>query len=280
MKIAFVLLRTIGVVVLGNILVNEIKKKYPDGEITYFVEEKYLDIIKNNPNIEEFYMVKKAVDSWDSILFELATDKWDKVFVPYQTTHTDNIWHHRLTYNTGHLLDFYAQKCGLTNPPRKLQMYPLETDAVEVKPNTIAIHTTTLVQSKNWNKFQALSGFLKAKGFNVAQVGLKSDAQIYGAEDLREKYSFNQLAMFFSKCKYFIGLDSGLSYIAATTDTRAVIIQGATIPRTSGPFGPNVRYVLAPTREECKAQRCHGNCRFKEPCINKIPVDKVLEVIQ
>lgn len=281
MKIAFVLLRTLGDVVLGNTLVREVKEKYPDSEITYFVQEGYEDIIKNNPDIKEVVSVKKVDDKIDidSLLLELAKEKWDEVIYPYQTSWVDNIWHHRPKYKRCHLIHYYCYQSDIGLEDFKLYMYPKPEDEVEAEDNVIAVHGTTLNPSKDWNKFNQLVPLLKAKGYKVVQVGAESDTSIAGTEDLRGKYTFNQLYCFFKKCKYFIGLDSGLSYIASASGTKCVILMGCTIPRTSGPVGINVKQVVSYTKPECVPQRCHSNCKYGDPCINKIDVSKVMSKI-
>lgn len=276
MKIAFVLLRTMGDVLLGNTLVNAIKKQYPEGKITFFVNKEYVDIVKSNPSVAEVL----SLSSWQAVIRTLAFSGFKRVFVPFQTTWQDNIWHHRPEYKGMHLLDFYAKRCGIFDYERKLLMYPTPEDEVDAPDKCIAIHTTTLVKSKDWSKFQQLVPFLLTRGYRVVQVGLKGDTLVEGVEDYREKFGLNQLYCFFRKCKYFIGLDSGLSYIAASSGCKTIVIQGNTIPQTSGPFGANVTNLVAVTRAECQKQRCHGNCKFKDPCIERITIDKVLAVVE
>lgn len=276
MKIAFVLLRTLGDVILGNTLVNAVKKKYPDGEITYFVEEQYKEIIETNPNITEIRTPK----NWDEILLEVSKPHWDIVMIPQQTSKTDNIWHHRDKYNKGHLLDFYAMRCGLEDYERRLFIYPKPEDEVSGFENCIVVHGTTLVRSKNWSKFSNLCSFIKSTGARVIQVGLPTDAKILNTEDLRGKFNLRQLYCLFKKCKCFIGLDSGLSYMAGASGVKTICIMGATIPTTSGPIGDNVRYIISIARNECARQRCHGNCKFNDPCIEKVGVERVLQEIR
>ena len=276
-KIVIVLTRTLGDVILGNILIDEVKSLYPDSRITYICEEKYAEVVIYNPNVGEVL----CPPDWDEILEIISTQEWDKIYVPQQTTREDNIWHHVPKYRNQHLVDFYAQRCGIKIKERKLRIYLNGNKDVEIpEPNTIALHNSTLVPSKNWDKFDELCIKLIEEGYKVTQVGLKSDKIIQGAEDLREKFNLNELGWYLSKCDCFVGLDSGLSYLATAVNTPVVCILGATVPVTSSPFGGNVTHILADTREECKEQRCHGNCRFNDPCIKNVSVEQVLNEVK
>ena len=287
MKTAFVILRTLGDVILLNTLVNEYKKIYPDDIISVYVNEEYLEIVTFNPNIKEVI----CPPDWDFVLKEISDGRYDKVFVPYQTTPEDNAWHQVDKYRHQHLVDFYAKRCGFKITEKKCYMYPSEADykfiegfIKEKKEDVnkmIAVHTTTLVPSKNWDKFSELAKVLYDKGYVIIQVGLNSDKAI----DVPFLYDFrnieiNKTAVLLSKCKAFIGLDSGISYIADAMGCKTICLMGATIPETSGPIGPNTKFIVAKTRPECQEIRCHGNCHFNDKCINNITVEDVLNVLE
>ena len=276
MKICLVLLRTFGDVILGNTLVDNLKLKYPDAEITYLVEDKYKELVQYNPNVKEVRCPK----SWDEVLFTLAHEQWDKVCMAHQTSYVDNMWHHCEPYRRGHLIDFYAYRIGLEleTLKRDIVFYPNpNAQPMQLQPNALAIHTTTLVPSKNWNKFNDMMPYLTTKGYKVYQFGMPTDMPVVGAEDLRGKLTPSEIFQTLKQCEYFIGLDSGLSYLATAAGCKVTCIMGPTIPITSGPYGENVRKIVSPTRPECQAQRCHGNCRYNASCISNVTVETVME---
>jgi len=277
MKIALVLLRTLGDVVIGNTLVNEIKRTYPDSDIYYYVEKSYLEVINCNPNLKEVIVLPCL----DAVLLDIAEKRYDKVFFPYQTTREDNIWHQVEKHRHQHLLDFYAKRCGIEIKDRKLFGYFNDEQRKKVKlyASGIVIHISTLVPSKNWDKFSELVLEIKRKYpmIPIYQVGKKEEPLIADVIDTREKFTIGELYAFLKKSTMLIGLDSGVSYMAAAVNIPVICIMGATIPMTSGPIGEKVHHIVAETKCE---PRCHGNCRFDNPCIRKITIEQVMEKVK
>jgi len=154
-----------------------------------------------------------------------------------------------------------------------------------VNSKIVAIHTTTLVSAKDWNieKFGELAKFVSGKDFYVCQIGAPTDRKIEGnVIDFRGRFTFRQIAAFLAGCEFFVGLDSGISYIAASQGIPVICIMGMSMPVTSGPFGDNIIHI-EPTNlpPEC-AWRCHTNCKFGQykECINTIGIDRVIEAIE
>lgn len=293
-KILICLMRTLGDVVLGNNLVEETVKKYPGCEITFAVWPEYKEIVDTNPHIKGLIITK----NWEVVLQEMASDRYDKVMCPYQANHTDTCWHHLPKHKNGHLVDYYASKCGLEITERRGYMYPSEKDFQEVeqyiKPDVrnIIIHTTSLVESKNWDKFSDLRDELigytldrvafvpkDAESINLIQIGGPNDEKIKRAEDLRGKLSYNQIATLCSKADMFIGVDSGLAYISEAMNCPTIIIMGMSTQGTSGPIGPNAHYI-EPVRPAGCEWPCHSNCKHNNPCIKSVTVETVLTKVK
>lgn len=288
------LTRTVGDVVLGNVLVKNIKLQYPDIELDYIVEKKYEDLIKYNPNISNTISVDNTDNEFDNILKLVSSNKYDYVFFPQQTNAIDNSWHQTPQYGKGHILNFYAKRCGIKIQDYKIKLY---TDNVLLElppfkhPN-VWIHTTTLADVKDWDRFGELVFELQKLDINVYQIGLPSDKIISGIPLITLPIKDVMSVFKQGLCDLFIGLDSGLSYIAAAFDVPQICIMGATISETSAPFGDNVTVLLSDTLKECREKRnntrCHGisggKCEFGSKCINKITVsqviDKVIDIIK
>lgn len=285
-KIACILYRTLGDVVLCNTLAKEIKKKYPESHLTWYVNEEYAEVITFSPDIDEI----ACPPNKDFILKEVSSGIYDEVFWFAQETVEDNIWHQVDKYRHQHLVDFYAQRCGFKITERREYMYPQKQDFTTVDAilaerkipteKMCAIHTATLVPSKNWDKFLFLYKELKLSDYAVLQVGgLKDVFVVSEAEDFRKQVSLNQLAALLSRCKFFVGLDSGVSYISSAMDIPTYVLMGPTIPTTSGPIGSKVKPLVATVGKECEVIRCHGNCKLNNPCINNIPLKAILNVL-
>ena len=282
-----VLTRTFGDTIMINTLSRNIKLKYDTMELDWIVEESYVDVIKQNPDIKNVITVKNTVLEWDYILGVISKG-YDEVFMFQQVCGEDNVWHQNDKYRGGHLLDFYVKRGKIKLVDRKLRWYQ-DKNVVWMQleeGKRIFIHDTTLGDSKNWDRFKDLVIDLRNCGFIVYQIGLKSDISIDLEEkyDLRGKFSIQELAgMLKNECDCFVGLDSGISYMAAAVGVPVICIMGASIPTTSGPFGEKVVHIVSDTREECKSRRCHSlfnKCRFGEKCINTIKVEDVVSKVK
>ena len=150
------------------------------------------------------------------------------------------------------------------------------------------IHTKSLVDVKDYGHFKTVSNLLKDIGYQVFQLGLEDDPNLEGVEKLT--LPLKELMTRFSnkECDLFIGLDSGLSFIAAAYGTPCIVILGATNKTTSGPWGENVKILQSVQHERCfidrKGVRCHGimngKCGFGEKCINSINPGEILKLAQ
>lgn len=285
MRIAFILQKTLGDVIIGNVLIKNIKLKYPDSEIDWFVSEEYNDLVKYNKNVTNVI----NLEPWDDVLKRICTG-YDIVYVPAQTNYIDNIWHQKEEYSGMHLLDFYASKIDLEIKDRKLELFT-NPDAVSVLYNKspfVVIHTKTLVDVKDWDKFNDLARELVLKNINVIQLKGKNDNAIDGCKVLEMNLSDVIVFLKSNKIDCFIGLDSGLSYAAASFDIPVISIQGATSDTTSGAYGNNVIHLTAQSNDSCKKERnnikCHGlgggKCVHGIKCINKIEVVDVIRTVE
>ena len=287
------LTRTLGDVVLGNVLVKNIIKKFPGIELDYVVEENYKPLVEDNPNIKNVIIINNMFEEWDKILKILALDGYDEIFVPQQLSLTDNVWHQSPKFGESHLLNFYAGRSNLKIVDSSLELYVknviLDDSKVLFKSPTIVMHNTTLVDVKNWSKFNELSSALRDKfGCNIVQLGLPSDKEILGA--VRLNLSLKEIMEFFNRklCDIFIGLDSGLSYVAAAFRVPVVALYGATSIKTSGVYGDTVKIILAESNSECKIKRadikCHGilggMCQFPPKCVDNISVESVIKMVE
>jgi len=301
MKVALVLCRTLGDVVLIHNLVDGIRKKYGDVEIDVYVNEMYKNLVEGNPYITNIKTSVNWLDNWDKVSKLILTDYYDDFLIPQQIHWEDTVWHQLSEYRFGHLLDYYLERSRLpkrdegdvlklfiTDEDRKRIKEKLEEESVPVN-NYIVMHTTSGVPTKDWDGFNGLAQKFVDDGEIIVQVGIPADKGLEGEFgeryiDLRGVLSFREIAELCRNSKCFIGLDSGISYISAASNAVTVVLQGSTVPETSGPFGLNVVNILSPTLPECKALRCHTNCRFPKrangKCINFLTVDKVYDIIK
>ena len=286
-KIMFVLLKTLGDVMLGTTICHELKRDFPDSDIFFYTNAAYVPILGNNPDIHQV----KVSDEWgpDMIFMDMVRSNYDQIFIPYQIRRECNIWHQEEPTRHQHLVDFYWGRMGMHRSitDRECYLYPDDQDYLNAKRHIsfdvprIAIHSTTGVLTKDWPYFEELTEECRKAGFACVQVGAKTDKGIEKAVDLRGKMGLLELAAFLSNCAAFVGLDSGVSYIADTMKIPTIVIQGSTNPVTSGPISDRVIHLFAQETgyDDCQVIRCHTNCRHDVNCITKISVEDVLTKI-
>ncbi len=132
--------------------------------------------------------------------------------------------------------------------------YILGVDPTEVPPNIaldddtppipepyVCIGAQSTTQSKYWNNpngWRELVAFLKASGYRVICIDQKATHGTgivwnhipYGAEDQTGDKSLMERARWLKHAKFFVGLSSGLSWLAWAMRTPVVMISGFTHP--------------------------------------------------
>ena len=288
MKIMFVMLKTMGDVILGTTICHELQKEYPGCEIHFYTNKQYSEILIGNKDIARVH----ESDSWayDNLFLEIVSEGYDKVYLPYQVRGECNMWHQFEETRHQHLVDFYWKRMGMHRniTERECYIFPEEEHFLEAEKRIsfdtprIAIHSTSGVATKDWPYFNELVEEFTKAGYGVVQVGGRNDKIVNGTIDMREKMSVLELAAFISKCAVFIGLDSGLSYLADAMKTPTIVIQGSTDPVTSGPISDRVIHLFAEETgyEDCQKIRCHVNCRHETNCNTRVSVEMVLNKVQ
>lgn len=287
-KVMLALPRTLGDVLIGTTICRELKRDNPDMEIHYYVDKPYAELLANNPDIAQVH----APDIWnaDLLFMQMADRSYERVFAPYQARGECNVWHQREETRHQHLLDFYWGRMGMHRhiEERECYVFPSESDFAAASDLTsfdvprVAIHATSGVPTKDWPYFTELTEELRKAGYAAVQVGARSDKKIPGAIDFRGKMKLLEVAAFVSRCAAFVGLDSGLSYLADAMRTPTVVIQGSTDPVTSGPISKRVTHLFAKETgyEDCQKVRCHMNCRHEVNCNTKISVADVIAALE
>lgn len=288
MKIMIALLKTMGDVILGTTLCRELKREFPHSEIHFYTNAPYRDLLQNNPDIHTVH----APDDWnyDQLFLQMTREQYDRIYAPYQVRSDCNMWHQFEETRHQHLVDFYWRRMGMHRriTERECYLFPAALDFEKSKKHIslelprVAIHATSGVATKDWPYFEELTEELRKSGFGTVQVGAKSDKLVSGAVDLRGKMSMLELAAFLSQCAVFVGLDSGLSYMADAMKVPTIVIQGSTDPVTSGPISARVRHLFAQETgyEDCQTVRCHVNCRHEVNCNTKITVPQVVKELE
>ena len=144
----------------------------------------------------------------------------------------------------------------------------------------IALHTQSSEETKNWpqEKFAALiTRWQAARGARFVVVGGPGEAaalaSLPGVTHLAGRLTIRQTAAVIARCDFFVGLDSGLAYIAEAVETPGLVILGATTAVTCGPRDHHLfSFVRAP--EACEPA-CHRVCTRSPFCVTALGVDMV-----
>ncbi|WP_310992327.1 glycosyltransferase family 9 protein [Aequorivita marina] len=86
-KILVIQNKRIGDVLISSVIANNIKKVFPNSEVTYFVYEYTAGVLENNPNIDRVIAVnEKKLKSYLALLktiLRIKKEKYDIIFDPY-----------------------------------------------------------------------------------------------------------------------------------------------------------------------------------------------------
>jgi autotransporter strand-loop-strand O-heptosyltransferase len=181
------------------------------------------------------------------------------------------------TYSIGLFFDdseFVHQPCDFRHVGlHRTAGYILGVDPTEARPRLsienrarpiaepyvcIAVQSTT--QSKYWNNptgWREIVAFLKDAGYRVVCIdqrathghGLVWNHIPYGAEDQTGDQTLQERARWLEHCAFFIGLSSGLSWLAWAAGTPVVMISGFTHP--SNEFETPYRIINYHTCNSC-----------------------------
>jgi heptosyltransferase-2 len=95
--------------------------------------------------------------------------------------------------------------------------------------------------------------------------------------DLVGRTTLGEAMALISRCRAFIGNDSGLMHVAAALGVPTVAIFGSTDPRRTGPVGETCRVIQRPIPcSPCFKARCPQN----RECMERISVDEVFEEVR
>lgn len=285
MKIFIAILETIGDVILGTCLVRNLKIMYPGCHITFATGFMYKEVLESNPDID--VIVEAIPRNMFDLYSRTNSQNYDKILLPLMTNHEDTLWHHDLDmYPKHNLVDFYAERAGITITDRRTFVYPSildknHVDTLSLPKTFITMHTQTRVTSKDWpiEKFKLLASMFQ----NVVQVGGKEDKEIGASINLCGKLSLLQTAEVIRRSQLFIGLDSAPSFLADSMNVPHIVLMGMSTSRTSGPISGKTIFI-GPNRDcEQKITCCHTHCQRRDgkpPCITTISVDTVARRIK
>lgn len=116
MKILVIQQKRIGDVLTSTILSNNLKQKYPDAQVDYMCYANCVDVLKNNPNIDNIIVLEEKVRknylSLFQFIFKIRSAKYDAVIDAYSKLETNLITlfsgaKYKISYKKGYSNIFY-----------------------------------------------------------------------------------------------------------------------------------------------------------------------------
>ena len=233
-----------------------LKKKYPDAQITFGVGDGiFFNTIKNDPNIDHFetpffYNVWKKRARRKT--YREKYREYDRVFLLDNGTY--DWWKPRK-----HLLDIYAEKCGVSLKERRPIIYLNDNDFKEAKKKlseleisnndkflVLSPETRSKKKMKEWPFDRFLSLIQKIRqnhNFKIVTLVSKENPHSYDGTITLKGYPLGPSAAMISRSNFYLGLDNGLTHIASCFDVKILSIHIGYPVECAGPLSPFAKVV-------------------------------------
>lgn len=212
MKIAYLMTSALGDVILSTAVVGELAAKWPYASIDWIVFDCYADVLRSQPDARIvpwplFKGIDRQAQEWDQwrCIIEWATANYDKLVIPQ--IYPFSPWERRPGV---HMLDQQYLNANLAAPPDRLLRLPRLPDGPQRKPHVL-VNSKSNTQRPVWNRveWQAFRQAVEADDLEV----IDGDAESVGVLEWRRMID---------RGLCYVGLDSGGTWLAASTDTPQV----------------------------------------------------------
>jgi ADP-heptose:LPS heptosyltransferase len=231
--------------------VAALKRKYPEAKLTFGVGDGiFFSTIKNDPNIDHFET-------------PFSYNVWKKR--GHRKTYREKYKEHDLVFllDNGnrdwwkpkkHLLDIYAEKCGVTLEQRRPLIYLDDNDIQEAqnKLNVLGIskndklmilspETRSKKEMKEWpyDRFISLIEKInKNYDFKIITFVSKENPYDYDGTIPLKGYPLGPSSAMLQEANFYIGLDNGLTHMASCFDVKMISIHIGFPVECSGPLSP------------------------------------------
>ena len=248
----------LGDLVLASPSIAALKKKHPNAKLCFGVGSGiFYEIIANDPNIDQFdcplFYWPPTKNIWKSLVRKkvafVKNLQYDLVVL---LDGTDREW-----WKKGvHLIDIYADRCGVTLENRRAIVHLSEKDILEGKNITqyagikkgepfitISPETRSGGGVKDWpyNKFLELIKRInnRFKVQIITFVSPSSKMKYPGTIIVNNAPTIRSVASVISQASVHIGLDNGLTHIASAFETKIVSIHLGHPKEVCGIISPN-----------------------------------------
>ena len=308
MKILFITSTRVGDAVLATSVLNYIIKKYPRSSIFLASGREPLSIYTNYKNIKRIFILKKILfkSHWLKLWLNTFFMKWDIIIdlrgslISYMLFTKERYVYKSLGKNV-HRLDELAflmktKHLSLPSIPLINNDVSLARTKLSKLENIIAIGASANWPAKVWpsKKFAKLiKMLLKHKKFkkNISIVFFGSSRddkdtkkiirfiKIKNIKNFCGKLNLLEVLACLRECKLFIGNDSGLMHIAASSGIPTIGLFGPSLESRYGPKGPNAHFVRTKKSYYELTGKKDFNWDTKKNLMNSLSVQKVYKKV-
>jgi ADP-heptose:LPS heptosyltransferase len=248
LNIDIVCFQTFGDILECTPILRAIRKNYPDANLRWHVNTEYKELLELNPDLNHIV----AYDQGDyTKVYQLLNQnfvpggKSDFLCPIGMANHYDTCWHHNPESTGLHMMDWYTSRVNLPNITYPLNDYQItldynEEDAIAAEKllegidKYAVIHTTSRLETKDWpiQFYNHLAIMLQKQypDITLVQIGSSNDNKITmgNVKSLLGKTPFRVVKAIMTEAKFFVGGDSGNSYIAGSCNIPTFLVIGST----------------------------------------------------
>ena len=231
--------------------VAALKKKYPKAKIIFGVGDGiFYNTIKNDPNIDHFE-TPFSYNVWKKrARIKTCREKYKEHDLVFLLDNGNRDWWKQKK----HLLDIYAEKCGVTLKQRRPIIYLDGKDIQEAqkKLNELGIsrnnkllilspETRSKKEMKEWPYDRFISLIQKINqnyDFKIITFVSKENPHDYTGTIPLKGYPLGPSSAMIQKAGFYIGLDNGLTHIASCFDVKMISIHIGYPVECCGPLSP------------------------------------------
>ena len=182
----------------------------------------------------------------------------------------------------GHRSQDYAAVAALvgvavSGPPR-FEVRPTEIEAWAHLPVHVGLNPVSVSgEPVQWPGFAELAQSLDEPVCAYCGPGESEQARaLVPGVELLEALPLDQLAGALQRCRVLVSNDSGVAHFAAACGVRVVVVHGSTTAARTGIAG-----ATAIEGPELPCRPCYRKtCEIGVPCLTRVPVQQVLEVLR
>jgi heptosyltransferase-3 len=274
-RILVIALRRLGDVLLTTPLIRSLRRAWPDATIDALIFADTVDILEGNPDLNGIVTmpvrpthrqsIALATRLWRKYDLAVSTQSGDRptrfaIYAGRQRVapveSTFNGWVKSALLQRSSVAERHlhrieeilrlADLLGIARVPELVPPQAPDGPALPYRDYAV-IHAAPMFRYKQWTKsgWRKVAGALAGQGYSVIATGGPADSERRYLDDLWDGVSVTrldgrlkwaQLASLLAKARIYVGPDTSVTHLAASTGCPTVAIYGPTNPRLWGPW--------------------------------------------